>query len=320
MYWTQFFNPPPSEAKRGQGAPAPGTNVEFLQLGPKGLRYADDIAATPDQLSSLGGDIMLDITPGQFRSGNSVSGTQPEYLNGAQLRLEIQQKKSFLGLLPILAWASVAAIKPDSSGKLPPLQGLDFTSAVGESADSKILLPGGMGTVALNVSVAKKPSKFLAVLDELAKAAEAVMPALGLPAISKSALEGFTVVIGKLEGRGDFLMSTNPPQEIIVTQEAWSSRPAKAIAFPPGDYLMFPTTQKALLQAEFEDLTIESGYLINKKADPKLTVVERADLAAKGLTYVTMRINASAVSATGAGKPAEGGSGAGGKSPKPKSP
>jgi hypothetical protein len=319
LYWQRFFSPPSAtnERDRGPGAATPGSNVEFVQLGPKGLRHVEDIALTPEDLSPLKGDVMLDISPALFRSGNSVSGSEYQYMTSAQLRLEVQQAQSFLGLLPLLAWASVAAIFPDKAGKLPSQQKLDFTAVAGDSATTKILLPGGAGKVALHVSIARKPPAILTVLKEVTDVAEIVMPVLGLPAISVPALGAFSALCARLEERGTFLMSSSRPQEIAVTQESWQVRPASAFPFPPGDYLMYPAAQKAILQPEFNDLTIESGYLINQKADKSLTLAERADQAVKGLTYVTMRVNVSSVSATGSSKPGGNtGSGVDGKSPK----
>jgi hypothetical protein len=311
-FWRQAFSPP-SAPRRGEGAPAAGSEAQFVHFGPKGPQHVQDIAMTAEQdLPKLTGDVMLDITPGRYRAGASTSSAGSEVLSSAQLRLDVRQTLSFLGILPLAAWATAAAIALDKGGKLPSSQGLDFTTVAGQGAANKILLPGGMGSIQLNLSVANKPSPFLKVLDDLAKAAQKVvpilMPALGLPSISVVALEGFSIVCGKLEGRGKFLLSTAQPQEIVLTQDAWTGaeRTAKAVAFPPGDYLMYPNAQTAILLPEFNDVSIESGYLINRKLDPKLTIDERAAQTAKGLTYVTLRVNASAVKSSGSSKTTDG--------------
>ncbi|HTZ89245.1 MAG TPA: hypothetical protein VMA71_02835 [Alloacidobacterium sp.] len=294
-FWSQSFAPP-SAPHRGESKPADGSEIEFVQFGPKGARRVQDIAKSPEDLSSLAGDVMLDVTPGRFRAGDPVGGS-PEggFIDAAQLRLDIHQTKSFLGVLPMLAWASAAAVSLDKKGKPPSTQSLDFTTVAGEVAINKILLPGGTGSLQLNVFVANKPSPFLKVLQELATLAEAAIPALGLPAISVEALKGFSLVCGKLEGRGRFLISTPKPQEIAVTQNAWPARASKAMPFPPGDYLMYPIAHDNIVQPEFHDLAIESGFLVNSKLDSSLTLAERADKTAPGLTYVTIRVNVSPV-------------------------
>lgn len=324
-YWQQFFEPPRHGVSRGADSPTAGSHVQFMHVGSAGLRYVEDIAQTPEQLSSLSGDVVLDISPGQFRSGNAVSGnaSEMEFLHSAQLRFDVHQSQSFLGIVPTLAWVSLAAIFPNKAGKLPGIQKLDFTPIDGASGANKILLPGGSGSVALHVSVQKKPSAFVTVLKELVTVGEGAMPVLGLPAISVPALRGFSSILARLEERTTFLMSTSPPAEIAVTQESWEGRSAKAIPFPPGDYVMFPSAHRALLQPEFHKLTVESGYLVNREADMSLPLAERAEQAARGLTYVTMHVNVSPVgvarSETGGGESggAGGGPSQGGK-PKPK--
>jgi hypothetical protein len=295
-FWRQSFSPP-SEVRRGESTPAPGSEVDFVHFGnkDKGPQYVQDIGE--EDLSPLKGDVVLELTPGRFRAGSAVSGNAvTDFANSAQLRIDIRQTKSFLGVLPKLAWASAAAISLDKTGKLPSTQGLNFTTVAGEDAVTKVLLTGGSGALQLNLVVTKKPSPFLKALQELATVAEDAVPVLGLPAISIAALKGFSLVCGELEGRGKFLMSMRQPQEFAVTQDSWSARSAKATLFPPGDYLAYPTAQKIILQPEFHDLAIEGGYLINSKLDKSLSIRDRADQTAKGLTYLTMRTNLSAVS------------------------
>jgi hypothetical protein len=298
-FWNQFFNLPRLAESTNRGQPeqlqslvAPvGSRVEYVHAGQNGLRYVQDIK--PEELSAISGDVMLSVSPGQFRFGNRPGGQVKleNYLHSAQLRLDIHQSQPFLNVLPFLAWTSLAAVFPDKSGRLPSIQQLDFRSSAGESAVDKILLPGGMGTVAVNVSAAKRASLLYKVLQDVAKGAKVLNPVLGLPAISLSALQAFTVLYAQIEEHTTFLLSS-VPIHVAVTREAWDSvdRPAQAIPFPPGDYLLYPKGQADLIRPEFERLTIESGYLLNRDADKSLPITDRAEQAAKGLTYVTMHL------------------------------
>lgn len=296
-FWLQTFAPP-SAPRRGESQPAPGSDVQFVHFGPKGPRYLADIALTPEDLASVSGDAMIDISPGCFRSGNAAGTSDSGFVDSAQLRFEVRQTMTLMGILPELAWVSAAAVSLVKKGaKMPSTQSLNFKTVAGENAINKIVLPGGTGSVLLNVSVANKPSPFLAALKELVTVAETVVPALGLPAISMPALIGFSAVCGKIEGHGKYLMSTKEPQDIVVTQGAWGTRRSKAVPFPPGDYLMYPFNHRAIVQPEFHDLTIEDGYLVNTKLDTSLTLAERAEQTAPGLTYVTMRVNVAPVPA-----------------------
>jgi hypothetical protein len=304
-FWNQFFNPPKpaDEANRGatpKAQPATaGSQVEYVHLGPDGLRYVQDIK--PDELANISGDVMLSVSPAQFRFGGETNAEN--FLHSAQLRFDIHQSHKFLDVLPVLAWTSLAAIFPEKSGKLPPIQGLNFTSSTEESAVDKILLPAGMGTIAVNLSTAKKASTLYNILQAIAKDARVFTPVLGLPAISIVALEAFTALYAHIEQHTTFLMSSGPAS-VVVTQDAWNSpdRPAQAMPFPPGDYLLYPKEHSVLIQPEFDKLTIENGYVVRSDGDKKIPIMERAAQAAKGVTYVTMRLSASEIKVTPASK------------------
>ena len=302
-FWDQFFNPPkPSEGtvrggSRGQAkAATPGSQIEYVHLGPSGLRYVQDIK--PEELSPLGGDVMLSVSPAQFHfgTGDSSKDRSDKFLHSAQLRFDIHQSQRFLDALPLLAWTSLAAIFPEKGDKLPTLQKLDFITPSGDSAVDKILLPAGMGTVAVNVSTVKKASTLYTVLQDVAKAAKVLTPVLGLPAISLVALEAFTYFYAQVEQHTTFLLSSGPAS-VAVTQDAWNSpdRAAQALPFPPGDYLLYPKEHAALIKPEFDKLTIENGYAVRTDADHNLPITDRAEQAAKGVTYVTMHLSVSKV-------------------------
>jgi hypothetical protein len=303
-FWDQFFESKPQGdvTTRGLGrqshsSPAPaGSQVEYVHLGPRGLRYVQDIA--PQELAPINGDVLLSVSPAQFRLGHHSEhgGGTDEYLHSAQLRFDIHQSQGFLNVLPLLAWTSLAAVFPAKSGRLPSIQQLNFTSPSGESAVDKVLLPGGSGKFAVNVSAAKKSSVLYTVLQDIAQGARVLNPILGLPAISIAALQAFTALYAEIEQRTTFLMSS-APVHVAVTQDAWNSsdRPAQAVPLPPGDYLLFPKDQAEIIRPEFDKLTLENGYVVTTSADKGLPIPDRAEQAVKGLTYITMRLSVSEV-------------------------
>lgn len=305
-FWDSFFNQKPAGGVTSRGlklggesqppvAP-PGSEVEYVHLGPRGLRYVQDVR--PDELAPINGDVLLSVSPAQFRLGRHSEGgdKSDEYLHSAQLRFDIHQSQGFLNVLPLLAWTSLAAIFPGKAGTLPPIQQLNFTSPSGESAVNKVLLPAGMGKFAVNVSAAKKTSVLYTVLKDIADGARVLNPILGLPAISIAALQAFTALYAEIEQRTTFLMSS-APVHVAVTQDSWDSpdRPAQAVPMPPGDYLLYPKKQADLIRPEFDKLTLENGYLVPSSADKSLPIPDRAEQAARGLTYITMRLSVSEV-------------------------
>jgi hypothetical protein len=246
---------------------------------------------------------VLSVSPAQFRYGRSgtASKSAQDFLHSAQLRFDIHQSQQLWNVLPILAWTSLASIFPDKSGKLPAMQQLDFSSesqpdsghkVTSDNPIDKILLPGGLGTFALNVSSAKQTSKLLSVLQRVSNASRLFNPVIGLPAISVAALQAFTALYSELEQRTTFLLSSLPAH-FAVSQSAWNSpdRPATAMMLPPGDYLAFPKKDAGIVANEMDGLTIEGGYVVRRDAPRNAIVTERAQEAVKGLTYVTMRLS-----------------------------
>ena len=73
------------------------------------------------------------------------------------------QQQPLLDTLDLLAWAAIAAVHPDRTNKLPPLENLSFDPA--ESWQRNITLPGGAGSWAINIFAEKEESGFRRCCD-----------------------------------------------------------------------------------------------------------------------------------------------------------
>ena len=132
-------------------------------------------------------------------------------LQSAQLRLDMVQNQSLLPeYLDTMAWMSLAGLFPDSTGKLPPLQDLSFNPSSGSQKMSAMVLPGGSGQMAVNLSMTHKASTFYLVIKNLTNEVGRFAPLIGLPAISVTALKGFCNLYGAMEQRTTFLLNSMP--------------------------------------------------------------------------------------------------------------
>jgi uncharacterized membrane protein YgcG len=332
-FWSGFYdsvNPQSSSygtAGRGAtgGLPDPTLQTQYLHYMSDAakLRYATDISK--DELLDHDGDVAVSVALSQFRPG---TGDQKE--QSSQLRVDATQTSPLMNLFAPLAWTAIASLTPNNAGKIPSLDQLGFKSDQATSATSHILLTGGTGKLAVNVSRAPNDSGFLKVLKVMITGLKIAVPLVTLPAISVPALNAFSEAFAYWEDRTRFLMNGNLVHA-IATQQAMANpeRSPTYIGLVSGDYVMVPQKHTDELATEIPNLELAQGYLVRKDADKNLPVSKRADAAVPGVTYATMHVSVSALnsqnglagsgsSSGDSGGGSTGGSGAKGKEGKSK--
>lgn len=289
-FWGSFLDKPTHE--RGLlGHKQPGTDldrqVNFLHFGGKGLRYADQI--DPSELPDIPGDVAVSMNVGGIRL-SKADRAKFEQLQSAQLRIDLIQGQQMFHMLDPLAWMAMAAIFPDQSGKLPSLQNLAFDPSTTAQNMQKIVLPGGHGNLAVNVSMVHKESTFFKVINMLVTDAQKVAPVFGFPAISVTALTGFSKLYGVLANRSTFLFQARP-QPAYTTQEARAKANSSiGINMPEGDYVLVPQAHTDDLKPYMGKLKLNNGYLIPTDAPATSSVYEIAENADPDISYLTMNV------------------------------
>jgi hypothetical protein len=302
-FWNGFYdsvNPlsPNFGQKADSGGPQanipdPTVMTQYLhyKVDEQKLRYATDI--TEDELLDHDGDVAVGISLSQYwLDATDHSG------NPTQFRVDVTQTKSYLNILAPLAWAAIAAVEPNKAGQVPSLTQLGFKSAQATDATKKILLNGGVGKMAVNVSRASKTSKFVTALNQIISVAKMAAPLVTLPAVSVPAMSTFTEIFAYWEERTKFVMSGNLTTAVATKQaKADQSNDAQQIGLISGDYLMVPTRYTKQLAGLMSNLKIDQGYLVRKDADTTVPVEQRAEAALNGvpLAYATMRVSVSAL-------------------------
>jgi hypothetical protein len=253
----------------------------------KTLKYANSIEAK-DMLDHVG-----DITASVNVSGFRLAGEdrdQFDKLQSAQLRIDVLQNKSLMNILDPMAWTSLAALFPDKSGKLPPMQDLSFDPATTWEKMQKIILPGGVGKWAVNLSMAHKESQFISVMKSLTTEVNRFAPVLGLPAISMTALKGFCSLYGAFEQRTTFLLNSFP-QLAFATQAAREEATTGAgLNLVSGDYILVPHSYTAQLTPYLDKLELRQGYLVSKDAPSNTSVFDLATSLKPDITYLSANI------------------------------
>jgi hypothetical protein len=269
----------------------------------KGLRYASAIDASELMEYPADTDITASVNVGGFRmAGEDQDKFQK--LQSAQLRIDVLQRKSLLNLLDPMAWTCLAALYPDKAGQLPPLQNLNFDPGSSWEKMQKIILPGGSGQLAVNVSMAHKESSFVAVLKSINSEINRFAPILGLPAISTTALNSFCTLYGALEQRTTFLLNGFPQQAYATRGARASSTTSAGLNIVEGDYLLVPHIYASQLEPHFGNVELRQGFLVPKGSSTNSSIYDLAGKMAPDITYVTANLKLAPL--TDASSPAAG--------------
>lgn len=254
----------------------------------KTLVYANTIEAK-DMLDHVG-----DITASVNVSGFRLAGEdrdQFDKLQSAQLRLDVLQNKSLMNILDPMAWTSLAALFPDKSGKLPPMQDLSFDPATTWEKMQKIVLPGGVGKWAVNLSMAHKESQFVSIMKTMTTEVNRFAPVLGLPAISMTALKGFCTLYGAFEQRTTFLLNSFPQLAFATQAAREESQTGSGLNLVSGDYILVPHAYTSQLTPFLDKLELRQGYLVSKDAPSNSSVFDLATNLKPDITYLSANIN-----------------------------
>lgn len=299
--------------KESTGAADLNRQLDWLQYDPqKGLRYAS--AIDPSELMEYPAD--TDITASVNVGGFRMAGEDQEKfekLQSAQLRIDVLQQKSLLNLLDPMAWTCLAALYPDKAGQLPPLQNLNFDPGSSWEKMQKIILPGGSGQLAVNVSMAHKESTFVSVLKNINSEIGRFAPILGLPAISTTALNSFCTLYGSLEQRTTFLLNGFPQQAYATRGSRAAATTSAGLNVIDGDYVLVPHVYASQLEPYFDKLELRQGFLVAKGTSTNSSIYDLAGKLNPDITYVTANIKLAPLADSGSPSPS-GGAPSGGSS------
>ena len=299
-FWNQFYD----TQTRAGGQPklaAPERQARFLYHGSSGFHYPTEIPK--DALLDHEGDVSATISVGQFHP-SKTDRTAFNQLQSATFRVDCVQTRPMMNLVAPLAWAALASLFPDKQGKLPSLQSLGFqnTDSTG-SQSSTVFLPGGVGKLAVNISMVHKESIVHKILTEAQSIAGITAPFFAFPAISIPALKALTSIYSALEQHADFLLNS-PLTMAVATQQglADESNDVQVLPLATGDYVLVPQAHTDELSKHLDNLVMTSGYLVQKDAPTNQPIETRAANAIPDVTYVTLKVSVKAATAASPAK------------------
>jgi hypothetical protein len=308
-FWSSFgasVNPPEasggsrtrglfSRKKPDTSAVALDRQVDFFQYDPKAMnmRFATTIA--PTELIDYEGDVTASLAVNGFRMAQE-DRAQFQSLQSAQLRIDVVQEKSLLqDLLDPMAWTSLASLFPDSSGSVPPLQNLSFDPGAASAKMKQVVLPGGSGQWAVNLSMVHKESAFGSALQTIVGAVGKFAPIVGLPAISVEALQGFSSMYGVFEQRTTFLLNSFPQLAFTTQQARKAANTQQGVNLVAGDYVLVPHAYTAELMPYLDKLELRQGYLVPKGSPTNVSVIDLALALKPDITYLSATFGVSPI-------------------------
>jgi hypothetical protein len=223
-------------------------------------------------------------------------------LQSAQLRIDAVQNQSLMPeYLDTMAWVSLAGLFPDSSGKLPPLQDLSFDPSKGSQKMSSMVLPGGSGQVAVNLSMTHKESTLYTIIKGLTNEVGRFSPLIGLPAISVAALKGFCNLYGAMEQRTTFLLNSMPKSAYATQLARAAAQTSSGLNLVPGDYVLVPNAHSQQLTPYLDKVEMREGYLVPKGASKTTSVYDLAASMKPDITYLSTNIGLKPMTVGGGG-------------------
>jgi len=303
-FWSSFgasVNPPAAESgNRTRGlfsrkkpdatAGALDRQIDFFHYDAKNnnLRFATSIE--PKELLDYTGDVTASLAVNGFRMA-AEDRSQFQQLQSAQLRIDVVQTKSLMqDLLDPMAWTSLASLFPDSSGNLPPMQNLSFDPGAAQKQMKQVILPGGSGQWAVNLSMAHKESSFVGVLKTITSAVGKFAPVVGLPQIGVEALSGFSQMYGAFEQRTTFLLNSFPQLGFATQQARAAAATQQGFNLVPGDYVLVPHAYTDQLTPHLDSLELRQGYLVPKGSPTNTSIIDLALPLKPDITYLSATI------------------------------
>jgi hypothetical protein len=275
-------------AVRSSGADAGGDAREpfFLHFGAQGLKAAEDLAEG-DLLP--GGDVTIGLSVAGFRPADADRQAFERFVN-AQLRIDVVQSNPILDTLDVLAWAAIAAVHPDRTNKLPPLENLSFAPGETWQRMQNIALPGGEGSWAVNIFAERQESAFTKILRAITGGVDKFAPALGLPEISKTALRAFNRVYASFAERPQFIFKGNPVAIYATGAALRSQSSSRGVPLKTGTYVMLPNEHlKYLGDEKLENYEIRRGLIV-PRGTTTIQARDRALTTLPNITYATLDV------------------------------
>jgi hypothetical protein len=288
-FWTQDIRNPDSG---GTGTRAVGNapRASFVyydehsgfvtgsDIGDDGMRDAGDL------------DILINVDhvrPSLADQGRFVN------LEGASLRIDVQQGAPLPTLGERLAWTAIAGFLAENK-KLPALKEMTFDPASTWGKLQTVPLPGGGGRWTWNFFLQRRKGRWMQILDAIRRNRGLLAPifGLGLPAIAITALTTVDSIVAEMtkDERTEWLFQS-PDVYFYATKRARDTLEGSKLRLKKGIYVIMPSDKLSAFAKEASGLTVKDGLIVPRNT-PGLEVESAAKDTIKDITYLTVGVTA----------------------------
>jgi hypothetical protein len=288
-FWTQDVRNPEaaSAGSRGLGNAARASFVYHDQQ--RGFVTGSDIG--DDGLADAGD---LDIVVNVDHVRPSVKDqTRFANLEGASLRIDLQQSTPLPSLKERLAWTAIAGFLPENK-RLPALKEMSFDPGTTWGKLQTVPLPNGGGRWTWNFFLQRRKGRWMQLLDAIRRARGLLVPifGIGLPAIAATALSTVDSLVAEItkDERTEWLFQS-PDVYFYATKRARDSFEGSKLRLKRGMYVIMPSDQLSVFSKQQSGLMIKDGLIVPKNT-PAMEVEAVAKDTVKEITYLTVGVTA----------------------------
>src|SRR5258708_1968481 len=286
-FWTQQIRDPEGAGARTRSlGAAPRASFVYYDEH-NGFVTGSDIGDT--DLKDTGD---LDIIVNVDHVRPSVAD-QGRFLNleGASLRIDLQQGLPLPGLAERLAWTAIAGFLPENK-TLPALKEMTFSPSSTWGKLQSVPLPGGFGLWTWNFFLQRKKSRWMQIFDVIRRTQGLVTPifGLGLPAIATTALNTVDSIVGEItkEERTEWLFQS-PDVSFYATKKARDAFEGSKLRLKRGMYVIMPSDKLSAFAKVQSGLVVKDGLIVPRNTS-SLEVEWAAKETIKDITYLTVGV------------------------------
>jgi hypothetical protein len=214
-------------------------------------------------------------------------------LEGASLRIDVQQGVPLPTLGERLAWTAIAGFLPENK-KLPPVKEMTFDPGTCWGKLQTIPLPGGGGRWTWNFFLQKRKGRWMQILDAIRRNRGWLAPifGLGLPAIAITALTTVDSIVAEMtkDERTEWLFQS-PDIFFYATKRARDTLEGSKLRLKKGMYVVMPSDKLSAFAKDASGLTVKDGLIVPKNTSG-LEVESAAKDTIQDITYLTVGVSA----------------------------
>jgi hypothetical protein len=212
-------------------------------------------------------------------------------LEGASLRIDVQQASPLPTLGERLAWTAIAGFLPENK-RLPALKEMTFDPGKTWGNVQSVPLPGGGGRWTWNFFLQRRKGRWMQILDAIRRNRGLLAPVfgLGLPAIAITALTTVDSLVAEMtrDERTEWLFQS-PDVYFYATKRARDSFEGSKLRLKKGMYVIMPSDKLSAFGKQQSGLAIKDGLLV-PKGTPGLEVESAAKDTITDTTYLTVGV------------------------------